>query len=69
MEIDSNISNVYTTSTNEQNEKLVPKFWVDKYKKEASKNWNTTKFFKNRNWIGREFSELSFENDLKQEKK
>ncbi|CAG8540500.1 5744_t:CDS:10 [Cetraspora pellucida] len=77
MEIDSSTSsNVYSTSTNEEhNEKLVPKFWVDKYKKEASKNWdlfykrNTTKFFKNRNWIGREFSELSFENGLKQEKK
>ncbi|CAG8435154.1 979_t:CDS:10 [Scutellospora calospora] len=75
MEIDNNKSNVYTTSKDEQNEKLVPKFWIDKYKKEASKNWdlfykrNTTNFFKNRNWIGREFSELSVENDPKLEQK
>ncbi|CAG8785656.1 15295_t:CDS:2 [Gigaspora rosea] len=77
MEIDNNVlSDVYTTSKNEEkSEKLVPKFWVDKYKKEASKNWdlfykrNTTKFFKNRNWVGREFPELSFESDLKQERK
>ncbi|CAG8435746.1 6216_t:CDS:2 [Diversispora eburnea] len=54
-------------------EKSVPKFWVDKYKKEASKNWdlfykrNTTNFFKNRNWIGREFTELSFNVDDSQE--
>jgi len=45
--------------------KTLPKFWIDKYKSETCKNWdlfyrrNTTKFFKNRNWIGREFVELN----------
>ncbi|CAH1760960.1 3652_t:CDS:2 [Entrophospora sp. SA101] len=45
--------------------KILPKFWIDKYKNETCKNWdlfyrrNTTKFFKNRNWIGREFIELN----------
>ncbi|KAG0174097.1 Methyltransferase-like protein 6 [Apophysomyces sp. BC1034] len=47
-------------------QKEVPSFWVNKYKKEASKNWdlfykrNTTKFFKDRHWTDREFEELSF---------
>ncbi|CEI90489.1 hypothetical protein G6F70_003186 [Rhizopus microsporus] len=42
----------------------VPPFWVNKYKKEAAKNWdlfykrNTTKFFKDRHWTDREFEEL-----------
>ncbi|CAB4489409.1 methyltransferase-like protein 6-like protein [Rhizophagus irregularis] len=49
--------------------KLLPQFWANKYKNDASKNWdlfykrNTTKFFKNRHWIGREFNELSFNNN------
>ncbi|CAG8718006.1 9766_t:CDS:2, partial [Funneliformis mosseae] len=55
--------------------KLVPQFWVNKYKNEASRNWdlfykrNTTKFFKNRHWIGREFNELSFNNNDDQDSK
>ncbi|PRP81952.1 abhydrolase domain containing 4 [Planoprotostelium fungivorum] len=42
----------------------VPKFWIDKYEKEASKYWdkfyksNTTNFFKDRHWIFRQFPEL-----------
>ncbi|KAJ9067132.1 hypothetical protein DSO57_1002618 [Entomophthora muscae] len=40
-------------------------FWKNKFKKEASKNWdlfykrNTTNFFKDRHWINREFTELN----------
>jgi methyltransferase-like protein 6 len=36
----------------ENDQKIVPQFWINKYKKEASRNWdifykrNTTKFFK-----------------------
>ena len=36
----------------ENDQKVVPSFWINKYKKEASRNWdifykrNTTKFFK-----------------------
>ncbi|CAO3611322.1 unnamed protein product [Cunninghamella blakesleeana] len=47
--------------------KNVPSFWVNKYKKEAAKNWdifykrNTTKFFKDRHWTDREFKELAYE--------
>ncbi|CAO3684734.1 unnamed protein product [Rhizopus stolonifer] len=43
----------------------VPTFWVNKYKKEAAKNWdlfykrNTTKFFKDCHWTDREFEELA----------
>ncbi|CEG79730.1 hypothetical protein RMATCC62417_14159 [Rhizopus microsporus] len=43
----------------------VPPFWVNKYKKEAARNWdlfykrNTTKFFKDRHWTDREFEELA----------
>ncbi|KAI8139091.1 S-adenosyl-L-methionine-dependent methyltransferase [Fennellomyces sp. T-0311] len=46
--------------------KEVPPFWINKYKKEAAKNWdifykrNTTKFFKDRHWTDREFEELVF---------
>ncbi|KAI7858054.1 S-adenosyl-L-methionine-dependent methyltransferase [Circinella umbellata] len=45
--------------------KEVPPFWINKYKKEAAKNWdifykrNTTKFFKDRHWTDREFEELA----------
>ncbi|KAF7722509.1 Methyltransferase-like protein 6 [Apophysomyces ossiformis] len=54
-------------------QKEVPPFWVNKYKKEASKNWdlfykrNTTKFFKDRHWTDREFEELQCNDN--QEKK
>lgn len=36
----------------QNDQKIVPSFWINKYKKEASRNWdifykrNTTKFFK-----------------------
>lgn len=48
----------------ESDQKNVPPFWINKYKKEAAKNWdlfykrNTTKFFKDRHWTDREFEEL-----------
>ncbi|CEP11474.1 hypothetical protein [Parasitella parasitica] len=48
-----------------QDEKEVPAFWKTKYKTEAAKNWdifykrNTTKFFKDRHWTDREFTELA----------
>ncbi|KAJ1984769.1 Methyltransferase-like protein 6 [Dimargaris verticillata] len=44
----------------------VPKFWVQKYRQEAAKNWdkfykrNTTNFFKDRHWVDREFEELRY---------
>ncbi|CAG8478172.1 2008_t:CDS:2 [Paraglomus occultum] len=43
----------------------IPLFWQNKYRTDAAKNWdlfykrNTTKFFKDRHWIGREFEELN----------
>ncbi|KAI8370458.1 S-adenosyl-L-methionine-dependent methyltransferase [Radiomyces spectabilis] len=49
----------------ENDKKVVPPFWVSKYKKEAARNWdlfykrNTTKFFKDRHWTEREFEELA----------
>ncbi|KAI9490595.1 methyltransferase like 6 [Zychaea mexicana] len=49
--------------------KEVPPFWINKYKKEAAKNWdifykrNTTKFFKDRHWTDREFEELACKGD------
>ncbi|RUS26050.1 S-adenosyl-L-methionine-dependent methyltransferase, partial [Jimgerdemannia flammicorona] len=52
-------------------EKPVPDFWINKYKKEAAKNWdmfyrrNTTKFFKDRHWIDREFEELTAKDSKK----
>lgn len=48
----------------ENDKKSVPPFWINKYKKEAARNWdifykrNTTKFFKDRHWTDREFEEL-----------
>ncbi|KAI8333496.1 S-adenosyl-L-methionine-dependent methyltransferase [Choanephora cucurbitarum] len=48
-----------------EDKKEVPAFWKTKYKKEAAKNWdlfykrNTTKFFKDRHWTDREFTELA----------
>ncbi|KAI8367332.1 putative methyltransferase [Blakeslea trispora] len=48
-----------------EDKKEVPAFWKAKYKKEAAKNWdlfykrNTTKFFKDRHWTDREFTELA----------
>ncbi|KAL0081947.1 methyltransferase-like protein 6 [Phycomyces blakesleeanus] len=47
--------------------KEVPAFWINKYKKEAAKNWdmfyrrNTTKFFKDRHWTNREFEDLAYQ--------
>jgi methyltransferase-like protein 6 len=44
---------------------VVPKFWRDKYEKEAHKYWNQFykrnggNFFKDRHWIDREFEEIS----------
>ncbi|KAJ1973326.1 hypothetical protein H4R35_004177 [Dimargaris xerosporica] len=44
----------------------VPEFWVQKYRREAAKNWdkfykrNTTNFFKDRHWVDREFEELRY---------
>ncbi|KAI9315258.1 methyltransferase-like protein 6 [Dichotomocladium elegans] len=52
-----------------KDKKEVPPFWVNKYKKEAAKNWdlfykrNTTKFFKDRHWTDREFEELAYNRD------
>lgn len=49
----------------EQDITPVPPFWTAKYKKEAARNWdlfykrNTTKFFKDRHWTDREFTELA----------
>ncbi|KAJ2808662.1 hypothetical protein H4R20_000724 [Coemansia guatemalensis] len=43
---------------------VVPEFWQQKYRSDASKNWdkfyhhNTTNFFKNRHWTDRVFEEL-----------
>ncbi|KAI7834725.1 S-adenosyl-L-methionine-dependent methyltransferase [Kickxella alabastrina] len=43
---------------------VIPDFWQNKYKNEASKNWdkfynrNTTNFYKDRHWTDREFEEL-----------
>ncbi|ORX68380.1 methyltransferase-like protein 6-like protein [Linderina pennispora] len=48
----------------EKDTSTVPDFWQNKYKKEASRNWdlfykrNTTNFFKDRHWTDREFEEL-----------
>ncbi|KAI8080144.1 methyltransferase-like protein 6-like protein [Gilbertella persicaria] len=48
-----------------QDDKEVPVFWKNKYKKDAARNWdlfykrNTTKFFKDRHWTDREFKELA----------
>lgn len=48
----------------EKDVKLVTDFKQQKLEKEAQKNWdlfykrNTTKFFKDRHWTTREFSEL-----------
>jgi methyltransferase-like protein 6 len=45
--------------------KVVPKYWQEKYDKDAAKYWdkfylhNTTHFFKDRHWIVREFPELN----------
>lgn len=48
-------------SFNDDNIPLLPTFWIDKYKREASKNWNLFyrrgQAFKNRHWIGREFGQ------------
>jgi methyltransferase-like protein 6 len=44
----------------------VTQFWLVKYEKEASRNWdlfykrNGVKFFKDRHWLDREFEELDF---------
>ncbi|KAI9280860.1 S-adenosyl-L-methionine-dependent methyltransferase [Umbelopsis sp. AD052] len=49
----------------QNDQKIVPPFWINKYKKDASRNWdifykrNTTKFFKDRYWLDREFEELA----------
>ncbi|KAL7752290.1 hypothetical protein RI367_002336 [Sorochytrium milnesiophthora] len=49
--------------------KVVPDFWVQKYKREAAKNWdrfyqrNKTNFFKDRHWTDREFEELRIGQD------
>ncbi|KAJ1978821.1 hypothetical protein H4R33_005883 [Dimargaris cristalligena] len=57
-----------------QDTKVVPEFWVKKYRQEASKNWdkfykrNTTNFFKDRHWIEREFHELQSQNGNEQSK-
>ncbi|OZJ04021.1 hypothetical protein BZG36_03761 [Bifiguratus adelaidae] len=44
---------------------LIPPFWINKYKKEAARNWdifykrNQTKFFRDRHWVAKEFDELA----------
>ncbi|KAI8098953.1 S-adenosyl-L-methionine-dependent methyltransferase [Halteromyces radiatus] len=49
----------------EKDTKEVGSFWVNKYKKEAARNWDifykrhATKFFKDRHWTEREFKELA----------
>ncbi|KAJ2962128.1 hypothetical protein NQZ79_g2698 [Umbelopsis isabellina] len=59
----------------QNDQKVVPPFWISKYKKEASRNWdifykrNTTKFFKDRYWLDREFEELAHKGDESKEKK
>ncbi|KAJ1920539.1 hypothetical protein H4219_001238 [Mycoemilia scoparia] len=55
-----------------QDNKLISKFWQDKYKAEAHKNWdkfykrNTTNFFRDRHWTEREFEDLKKANDNNQ---
>ncbi|CAM0135790.1 unnamed protein product [Umbelopsis sp. WA50703] len=59
----------------QNDQKVVPPFWINKYKKDASRNWdifykrNTTKFFKDRYWLDREFEELAHKGDESNEKK
>ncbi|CAO3593211.1 unnamed protein product [Absidia cylindrospora] len=60
----------------EKDNKEVGTFWVNKYKKEAAKNWDifykrhTTKFFKDCHWTDREFKELAYqEGGVDQQKK
>jgi len=58
----------------QNDQKIVPSFWINKYKKEASRNWdifykrNTTKFFKDRYWLDREFEELEHKGDGTEQK-
>ncbi|KAI8577399.1 hypothetical protein K450DRAFT_252256 [Umbelopsis ramanniana AG] len=58
----------------QNDQKIVPPFWINKYKKDASRNWdifykrNTTKFFKDRYWLDREFEELAHKGDSDEKK-
>ncbi|KAJ1680313.1 hypothetical protein EV182_000261 [Spiromyces aspiralis] len=51
-----------------KDDRVVPKFWQEKYRREAPRNWdlfykrNTTNFFRDRHWTEREFEELAREN-------